>query len=363
MRKTIGIVGGLAALTAGVVVSLPASATPEALVPALQRDLGMTGEQVHSLLAKENAARELLPAVSEAAGRAFGGAWLESGVLHVGVTDAALADEVAEAGATPAVVTHSASTLDSTKDAIDSRAAEAPDEVTGWYVDVRSNAVVVEALSTTPAVESFVDAFGGPVRIERATERPTLYAAVVGGDAYYIDGSGRCSVGFSVEGGFVTAGHCGQPGSEVTGSDQATAMGQFEGSSFPGDDYAWVSTNDSWTPSPVVNGYGNGDVTVTGSQEAAVGASICRSGSTTGWHCGTVQALDQTVNYSEGTVTGLTQTDACAEPGDSGGSWVSGTEAQGVTSGGSGDCANGGTTFFQPVNEILEAYSLTLVTG
>ncbi|GAA4430602.1 alpha-lytic protease prodomain-containing protein [Actinokineospora soli] len=363
MRKTIGIVGGLAGLAAGVAVSLPAGAAPEALVPALQRDLGLTTEQVHSLLAKENAARALLPAVSEAAGSAFGGAWLDGGALRLAVTDPALVDEVAAAGGEATVVPHSASTLDNTKAAMDGRAAAAPDEVTGWYVDVRSNAVVVEALSTTPAVESFVDAVDGPVRVERAGERPRLYADVVGGDAYYIDGSGRCSVGFSVEGGFVTAGHCGQPGSQVTGADQNTAMGQFEGSSFPGDDHAWVSTNDSWTPSPVVNGYGNGDVTVTGSQEAAVGASICRSGSTTGWHCGTVQALDETVNYAEGTVTGLTRTDACAEPGDSGGSWVSGTEAQGVTSGGSGDCTSGGTTYFQPVNEILAAYGLTLVTG
>jgi hypothetical protein len=112
-----------------------------------------------------------------------------------------------------------------------------------------------------------------------------------------------------------------------------------------------------------VDGYGNGDVTVTGSTAASVGSSVCRSGSTSGWHCGTIEATNQTVNYSEGTVSGLTQTNACAEPGDSGGSWVSGSQAQGVTSGGSGDCTSGGETFFQPVNEILSAYGLSLVTG
>jgi streptogrisin C len=68
------------------------------------------------------------------------------------------------------------------------------------------------------------------------------------------------------------------------------------------------------------------------------------------------------VNYPEGTVTGLTHTDVCAEPGDSGGSWLSGDQAQGVTSGGSSDCTFGGTTFFQPVTEILEVNNLTLVT-
>ena len=37
-------------------------------------------------------------------------------------------------------------------------------------------------------------------------------------------------------------------------------------------------------------------------------------------------------------------------------------QAQGVTSGGSGDCTAGGVTYFQPINEILTAYGLSLVT-
>jgi hypothetical protein len=44
-------------------------------------------------------------------------------------------------------------------------------------------------------------------------------------------------------------------------------------------------------------------------------------------------------------------------------SLLAGNQAQGVTSGGSGNCSSGGTTFFQPVNEILNRYSLTLRTG
>jgi len=104
-------------------------------------------------------------------------------------------------------------------------------------------------------------------------------------------------------------------------------------------------------------------VTVAGSTEAAVGASICRSGSTTGWHCGTIAAKNQTVNYSQGSVSGLTRTNVCAEPGDSGGGWMSGQQGQGVTSGGSGNCSSGGTTYYQPVNEILSVYALTLRTS
>ena len=74
------------------------------------------------------------------------------------------------------------------------------------------------------------------------------------------------------------------------------------------------------------------------------------------------QAKNVTVNYAQGSVYGLTADNACAEPGDSGGSWISGNQAQGVTSGGSGNCSSGGTTLFQPVNEILGVYGLSLTT-
>ncbi|WP_435824250.1 carbohydrate-binding protein [Micromonospora echinofusca] len=112
-----------------------------------------------------------------------------------------------------------------------------------------------------------------------------------------------------------------------------------------------------------MNDHRGGTVPVAGSVEAAVGAAVCRSGSTTGWRCGTIQQKNASVTYPEGTVTGLTRINACAEPGDSGSSWISGNQAQGVTSGGSGNCTSGGTMYFQPVNAILAAYGLTLVTA
>ena len=161
----------------------------------------------------------------------------------------------------------------------------------GWYVDVKTNTVVVLARGGTAAAKAFVKASGvdaAAVRVVASTERRGLLYDVRGGDAYYI-GGGRCSVGFSVNGGFVTAGHCGTAGNATTGYNQV-AQGTFQGSSFPGNDYAWVAVNANWTPQPWVNNYAGGNVTVAGSTAAAVGASICRSGSTTGWHCGTVQA-------------------------------------------------------------------------
>jgi hypothetical protein len=46
--------------------------------------------------------------------------------------------------------------------------------------------------------------------------------------------------------------------------------------------------------------------------------------------------------------------------GDSGGSLFDGSKAIGLTSGGSGNCSSGGTTFFQPVTEALSVYGVSV---
>ena len=57
---------------------------------------------------------------------------------------------------------------------------------------------------------------------------------------------------------------------------------------------------------------------------------------------------------------GLIQTNVCAEPGDSGGPLYDGSKALGLTSGGSGNCTTGGTTFYQPAREAASAYNVTI---
>jgi streptogrisin C len=196
---------------------------------------------------------------------------------------------------------------------------------------------------------------------------------VRGGDPYFIDSAARCSVGFAVEGGFVSAGHCGEEGSTTTGpvGDEEVAQGTFQASTFPESDFSFVATNEQWTPVGEVNSFGaaDGNLPVAGSEEAPIGTSVCKFGSTSGASCGVIQALDVTVNFVDPedpsgfvTVSGMIQTDVCAEPGDSGGSLLAGDQAQGVVSGGSGDCVTGGQTFFQPINEVLQVLDLTLLT-
>lgn len=285
----------------------------------------------------------------------FGGSWLADGKLVVAVTDAARTAEVTDAGAVAKVVRHSNAELDTMVAGMNSAEATAPDSVTVWGVDVRNNAVNMTVLpGTATEGRAFAASVGvTDVRITESAEVPRLFADIQGGEAYNI-GSSRCSVGFSVNGGFVTAGHC----EALTGggalSKNGVALGSWGGSQFPGSDYAWVQTSGDWNPVGQVSGVGG----VSGSQEAATGAGVSKSGSTTGVTQGSIGAKNQTVNYPEGTITGLTATDALCQPGDSGGSFISDGQAQGVVSGG-----NSFTCYFQPVNPILSAYGLSLVTG
>ncbi|MER5912407.1 alpha-lytic protease prodomain-containing protein [Streptomyces sp. NPDC001982] len=346
----------------------PASA---GLLAAMQRDLHLTKDQATARLAAEQGATAAEPTARRAAGTSYGGSWFDAtdGALTVAVTRDASASTlraIRATGATVRTVTHSARQLAATQARLDKLSA--PSGVSSWHVDAKASTVVVSVAGgklRDNDVQKFLARArqAGPVTVEVLPGAPkTLAAGTVGGDPYYT-GNVRCSIGFSVYGGFVTAGHCGQPGAGVSGWD-GSYIGNFQGSSFPDNDYAWVNVGSGWWTVPVVLGWGTvSDQLVRGSNVAPVGASICRSGSTTHWHCGTVLALNETVNYSQGAVHQLTKTNVCAEPGDSGGSFISGDQAQGVTSGGWGNCGSGGETWFQPVNEILGRYGLTLHTA
>ncbi len=229
---------------------------------------------------------------------------------------------------------------------------------TAWYVDRAAGTVVVTADSTVTRaglakLRRAAGATPGALRIERT---PGRFTPLLGpGDAVY-GGGYRCSVAFNVVSGgtysFLTAGHCGNVANTwYANASQTTLIGPTTGSSFPGNDYALVRYDNTSLSHP-------GGFTAA---NAYVGEPVKRSGSTTGTRSGTVTALDATVHYSGGgTVRGMIQTNVCAEPGDSGGALYDGTKALGITSGGSGNCSTGGTTFYQPVPEALAKYKVSL---
>jgi streptogrisin C len=355
-------------------VTAPAPEIAPGMLRSVSRDLGITAADARTRLANEQRAVAVDKSLRKKLGARYAGSWVTGSTskLIAASTDRRDSRVITAAGATAKVVDNSLAELEAARDALD-RAAQkrAPRGTSVWAVDVRSNSVVVRAADTGTA-KDFLKRSGVSsklVRVSQSAERPRTYAEDLrGGEAYYVNGSTRCSIGFSVtkggkagKDGFVTAGHCGKPGAKTTGHNRA-AQGTVKQRSFPGNDYGWVEVNSGWKARPYVKGSGGANVTVSGSDEVPAGSSVCRSGSTSGWRCGTIEQHGATITYEEGTVRGLTRTSVCAEPGDSGGSFISGDQAQGTTSGGSGDCSIGGTTYYQPVAEPLKAYGLTLST-
>ncbi|WP_052849936.1 S1 family peptidase [Streptomyces avicenniae] len=278
-----------------------------------------------------------------------------------------------QAGAAPAPTprVYSAAELEAASDAV----LDADIGGTAWHVDPASGTVQVLADTTVSAAElaalrERAGDLAGALVVERTpgTFRPHLR----GGEPIY-SGGGSCTAGFNARSGsgadfVLTAGHCASVGSTwYTDPGLTVPIGPVTGSVFPIDDYAVIRYTNPAVPRPgsvVCNGL---DIDITGPANPTVGQLVWFSGPS-GCRSGQIQAVNQTVNYGNGLlVYGITRTSICVEPGDSGGPLFTRTgtggtvgRALGVLSGGSGNCTVGGVSIFQPVNEILAVYGLTL---
>jgi streptogrisin D len=303
--------------------------------------------------------------LTRALGAQAAGAYLDaSGRLTVNVLGPEAAAQVRAAGATPRLVARSSARLARVQAALDA-AGNAPAGAS-WGVDLASNAVLVSVpAGRGAAFVAKARSFGAAVRVERTPAVRTQ--AFYGGQAIYRGGS-RCSAGFNTRSGsgrnyVLTAGHCTDLGGTWTTSSGQT-IGPVAASSFPGNDYGAIRISSPAALDPRGGVLHNGAFRdITGASRVPVGSSACKTGSTTGTTCGTVQAYNVTVNYAEGTVFGLTRTNICTQPGDSGGAMYAGSRAQGITSGGTiGGCSQAGfRSFFQPADEALSVYGLTLL--
>ncbi|MGW5734968.1 MULTISPECIES: S1 family peptidase [Streptomyces] len=320
-------------------------------------------------------ATKLVEPLASQLGDAYAGAYYDDAkqqlVVNVVGDDNAVNVQVNRAGAVARNVDNSAGELGAATRTLTSKATMAG---TAWATDPRTNQIVVTADRTVTGerwdkLEATVESLGsGMARIQKSAGEFKPFAA--GGDAIF-GGGARCSLGFNVttdDGapGFLTAGHCGVAAESWSDAQDGAAIGTVQAATFPGDgDFALVTYDDPATEAPSTVDTGDGQtVDIVQAAEAAVGQEVSRMGSTTGLQSGVVTGLNATVNYPEGTVSGLIQTDVCAEPGDSGGSlFTADGSAIGLTSGGSGDCTAGGETFFQPVTTALEAVGAQIGTG
>ncbi|WP_433308211.1 S1 family peptidase [Micromonospora sp. CA-269861] len=237
---------------------------------------------------------------------------------------------------------------------------------TAWGLDPATGRMTLTVDDTVApgeltALRAVTDRAGVLLRREPGTLRPLI----AGGQGIYGSGA-RCSLGANARSGstyyVITAGHCTAAAATwYADSAQTTVLGTRTATSYPTNDYGLIRYTGRIAHPSAVYTY-PGLVTINGPGNAYIGQAVCRSGSTTGVRCGTVTGLNQTVNYSTGVIYGLIRTNICAEPGDSGGPlYVASTGTiLGILSGGTGNCTAGGTTYYQPIAEVLAAYGLTL---
>lgn len=357
----------------------------DGIVEAMASDFGISTEQAKVRMAKDASASKLATSLEgELAATQTGGSYVKDGELVVTVTDDAAATTAEEAGATVEKVTYSKAQLDKAKSGLDDFAKDAgAGSVQSWYVDVTSNKVVVNVSEGAADAETaaFLDeakALGKKVDVTETAATATPTAELLGGQEVQMSNGYICSAGFNAttssgDALMITAGHCadGSPSFSRDGVE----IGETVDYSFPGDDFASVSVSDAWTQVGAVDTYDGAEQAVAGSEEAAVGSAVCKSGRTTDWTCGEIVAEDQSVNYGNGDIVdGLVQHNACVMQGDSGGSNIAGDQAQGLSSGGqlytdpSGELVCGervgeeNVSFYQPINEALEANDAELVT-
>ncbi|MFF8095260.1 S1 family peptidase [Streptomyces sp. NPDC016675] len=360
-----------AAIAAGGVVALGAAAV---LLPNANasQDGGSAGGTAAPRTLKAADASDLASQLAGLLGDAFAGSYYDAGEqqLVVNVVPGDNNQVIVEARKAGADVREVDNSMGELRGGARTLKSEASVPGTAWAIDPRTNKILVTADSTVTGaawdrLESTVEGLGsGMATIRKSAGTFKTFAS--GGDAVF-GGGARCSLGFNVTAGdgapaFLTAGHCGVADDQWSDAQGGQPIATVDQAVFPGEgDFALVRYDDPATEAPSEVNLGDQTVPISRAAEATVGQQVFRMGSTTGLADGQVLGLDATVNYPEGTVTGLIQTDVCAEPGDSGGSlFTQDGLAIGLTSGGSGDCAVGGETFFQPVTTALEAVGATL---
>ncbi|CAM5614571.1 S1 family peptidase OS=Streptomyces tendae OX=1932 GN=GUR47_04680 PE=3 SV=1 [Streptomyces tendae] len=361
-----------AAMAAGGVVALGAAAVLLPNANASQDGGSSNDAAATPRTLKAADASDLASRLAGLLGDTFAGSYYDSGArqLVVNVVPGDNDDAVVQAEKAGADVREVDNTMGELRSGAQTLKSEAGIPGTSWAIDPRTNKILVTADSTVTGdrwdrLESTVEGLGSGMATVRKSAG-TFKTFASGGDAIF-GGGARCSLGFNVTAGdgspaFLTAGHCGVAAEQWSDAQGGQPVATVDQAVFPGEgDFALVTYDDPATEAPSEVDLGDQTLPISRAAEATVGQEVFRMGSTTGLADGQVLGLDATVNYPEGTVTGLIQTDVCAEPGDSGGSlFTRDGLAIGLTSGGSGDCTVGGETFFQPVTTALEAVGATL---
>ena len=346
----------------------PAADLPAQLIEAVTRDLKISPDEY---LRRADVAQQVA-AFSTTAQRqfpqAFAGAWLnDAGNAVVALASGPGADQAREAAQSAGFevrnVAKSESALRGEKTAFENWLAAAPPEIAnlvrGVVIDTVNNAIAVRVEQAGLPLPSFIDpsrvvVTAPPVAGERVDLSATPVAgdgngALAGGDAYASvvgRSSLRCSLGFNGTDRAgnvinISAGHCNPDiGSaaavyELNGDRAGAQLGTFQKSVLGEQDYSIIRVNDNARArfeNNLVRVPGNAPIAVDGVATPVVGAPVCKSGARTGFSCGIINGVDQTVQVGDRQLTQSFSANICALPGDSGGAIVTGRLALGISS-------------------------------
>ncbi|WP_280338636.1 S1 family peptidase [Nocardia neocaledoniensis] len=351
----------------------PAVDLPAQLVEAVTRDLKISPEEY---LRRAEVAQQVAAFATTAQRQfpqSFAGAWLnDAGNAVVALAQGPGADEAATAAESAGFevrnVAKSESALRGEKTAFENWLDSAPAEVSalvrGVVIDPVNNAIAVRVEQAGLPLPSFIDpsrvvVTAPPVAGERVDLDATPVAgdgtgALAGGDGYASvvgRSSLRCSLGFNGTDRAgnvinISAGHCnpdlGSAGTgnaaaiyELNGDRAGAQLGTFQKSVLGEQDYSIIRVNDNARArfeNNLVRVPGNAPIAVDGVATPVVGAPVCKSGSRTGFSCGIINGVDQTVQVGDRQLTQSFSANICALPGDSGGAIVTGRQALGISS-------------------------------
>ncbi|MBQ1017704.1 S1 family peptidase [Micromonospora sp. D93] len=332
------------------------------MAEAIAEQRGISRDAAEKLISAENANVRLANQLTTELGASSGGAYLSDGNLVVTVTDAAAAAKVTATGAKARLVARGERQLQKIQRALEATPSE-PN--TTWGVDPKTNQVVVSLPASgakNAAQSSAARKFGAAVRFETSAGQIQPNVGISSGDSL-----GGCSVGFTATdytfNYIITAGHCTQGYPHWTlpnGQD----VGPSLESNYPENDFGliWMNGSSVWATG-TINLWNNTSRSIHGWATAVSGLSVCNSGRTTGFRCGSVLRTNVTVNGTGGTVRQMVETNICTLGGDSGGPLFATNTAYGLNSHANrngSQCNSTPRTWHQPVGEAINAYQVVI---
>lgn len=359
------VIAPLGLVGAGAALAAPAS-TPDGYNPVVAETSATELVEAVPSLDRAEAMRRLASQPARVAlgerlldkiGADAAGMWLDqrADTVVVNVTSTVAAATVRAAGAEARLVQHSMADLEAVRDALTK--SQPTDTAVG--IDVKANQVVVQvgehAAGTARLADQLAvaESYGTAVRVKHIDG--SFGVAISGGYPIVGSGGGRCSLGFNTTANTgITAGHCTQG---IPQWWEGCCGGGYYGPSihyyFPGRDFGLIRNDGGLAQPGDVYLYNGGFQDIGNATDPYYGLAVCKSGSTTGLTCGHVYATGVTICYPQGCVGNLAQSNAYAQPGDSGGPWFNGGWGIGLTSG-----IGGGWTFFQPLVEALNYHGI-----